>query len=61
MSNIKCIQTYTQIKKSQIYRLFTVEKEKIKKNLPQLLDSLFYLWGYFISNVIESKNLKIDC
>ena len=47
--------------KSQIYRLFTVEKEKIKKNLPQLLDSLFYLWGYFISNVIESKNLKIDC
>lgn len=61
MSNIKCIQTYTQIKKSQIYRLFTVEKEKIKKNLPQLLDSLFYLWGYFISNVIESKNLKINC
>ena len=61
MSNIKCIQTYTQIKKSQIYRLFTVEKEKIKKNLPQLLDSQFYLWGYFISNVIESKNLKIDC
>ena len=61
MSNIKCIQTYPQIKKSQIYRLFTVEKEKIKKNLPQLLVSLFYLWGYFISNVIESKNLKIDC
>lgn len=61
MSNIKCIQTYTQIKKSQIYRLFTVEKEKIKKNLPQLLDSQFYLWGYFISNVIKSKNLKIKC
>lgn len=47
--------------KSQIYRLFTVEKEKIKKNLPQLLDSQFYLWGYFISNVIKSKNLKKNC
>ncbi len=61
MSNIKCIQTYPQIKKSQIYRLFTVEKEKIKKNLPQLLDNHFYLWGYFISNVIKSKNLKMNC
>lgn len=47
--------------KSQIYRLFAVEKEKNKKNLPQLLDSQFYLWGYFISNVIKSKNLKINC
>ncbi|EHE93569.1 hypothetical protein LMG9449_1844 [Lactococcus lactis subsp. lactis] len=38
-----------------------MEKEKNKKNLPQLLDSQFYLWGYFISNVIKSKNLKINC